>query len=43
MEAEHGITEQLLALRGSDDPAAWERLVAPWPTDSSGARGAATR
>ena len=28
MEAEHGITEQLLALRGSDDPAAWERLVA---------------
>jgi RNA polymerase sigma factor (TIGR02999 family) len=28
MEAEHGITEQLLALRGSDDPAAWDRLVA---------------
>ena len=27
MEAEYEITEQLLALRGSDDPAAWDRLV----------------
>src|SRR5690242_10857384 len=27
MSAQHEITEQLVALRGSDDPNAWERLA----------------
>jgi RNA polymerase sigma factor (TIGR02999 family) len=27
MEAQHEITEHLLALRGSDDPTAWDRLI----------------